>query len=280
MKILLGPRKKSAIRSDKDNKLVAYHEAGHALASFYAPHADPVKQITILPAGRTGGVTLMMPEEDTLCHTKGEMLDSIVVSLGGRVAEELVLGDISTGASNDIQQATRVATDMVTRYGMSELLGTVLYGSEHSRDEIFLGRDFSGGETYSQETAGKIDNEIRRIIDECYGRCTSYISSHLDKLELVASYLLKHETMEGDTFRAAMERVDVKMEDLEAIDEERIRKSEEENRAAAEKRAEEEKKASEQSHSDAEREMFEALGIHLEDTPSASKEEENNEKPE
>ncbi|MBQ8174596.1 MAG: ATP-dependent zinc metalloprotease FtsH [Clostridia bacterium] len=267
MKILLGPRKKSAIRSEKDNRLVAYHEAGHALASFYAPHADPVKQITILPAGRTGGVTLMMPEEDRLGQTKNEMLDSIVVSLGGRVAEELVLGDISTGASNDIQQATRVATDMVTRYGMSELLGTVLYGSEHSRDEIFLGRDFSGGETYSQETAGKIDNEIRRIIDESYQRCKEYIATHLDKLELVASYLLKHETMEAETFRAAMEGADVTMEALEAIDEERARKSEEENRAAAKKRAEEEKKADEQAHSDAEREMFEALGITL-DVPA------------
>ena len=266
MKILLGPRKKSAIRSERDNRLVAYHEAGHALASFYAPKADPVKQITILPAGRTGGVTLMMPEEDRLGQTKGEMLDSIVVSLGGRVAEELVLGDISTGASNDIQQATRVATDMVTRYGMSEALGTVLYGSEHSRDEIFLGRDFSGGETYSQETAGKIDNEIRRIIDECYGRCKDYIASHLEKLELVASYLLKHETMEGETFRAAMEGENVTMEELEAIDAERERKSEEENRAAAEKQADAEKASEEQPYSEAEREMFEALGITLSHT--------------
>ena len=263
MKILLGPRKKSAIRTEKDNRLVAYHEAGHALASFYAPTADPVKQITILPAGRTGGVTLMTPEEDRLGHTKNEMLDSIVVSLGGRVAEELKLGDISTGASNDIQQATRVATDMVTRYGMSELLGTVLYGSEHSRDEIFLGRDFSGGETYSQETAGKIDNEIRRIIDESYQRCKEYISRHLDKLELIASYLLKHETMEGETFRAAMEKDGVTMEELEAIDAERTRKSEEENRLAEEKKAAQEKQRVEGAHSDAEREMFEALGIQL-----------------
>ena len=260
MKILLGPRKKSAIRTEKDNRLVAYHEAGHALASFYAPLANPVKQITILPAGRTGGVTLMVPEEDQLGHTKNEMLDDIVVSLGGRVAEELVLKDISTGASNDIQQATRVATDMVTRYGMSDLLGTVLYGSEHTRDEVFLGRDFSSGDSYSEETAAKIDNEIRRIIDECYQRCKEYIGSHLDKLELVASYLLKHETMEGDTFRAAMESESVTMETLEAIDAERRKKSEEENRIAAENKA---NAPATEERPQAERDMFAHLGIDL-----------------
>ncbi len=267
MKILLGPRKKSAIRTEKDNRLAAYHEAGHALASFYAPKANPVKQITILPAGRTGGVTLMVPEEDQLGRTKNEMLDDIVVSLGGRVAEELVLKDVSTGASNDIQQATRVATDMVTRYGMSDLLGTVLYGSEHSRDEVFLGRDFSAGESYSEETAGKIDSEIRRIISECYDRCRTYISEHLDKLELVVSYLLKNETMEGDTFRAAMENDDATLEMLEAIDAERLQKSEEENRLAAEKKAAEEAEAAKtavegtDSYTDAEKELFANLGF-------------------
>ena len=264
MKILLGPRKKSAIRTEKDNRLVAYHEAGHAVASFYAPLANPVKQITILPAGRTGGVTLMVPEEDHLGQTKNEMLDDIVVSLGGRVAEELILKDISTGASNDIQQATRVATDMVTRYGMSDLLGTVLYGSEHTRDEVFLGRDFSSGDSYSEETAAKIDNEIRRIIDECYQRCKTYVGDHLDKLELVAAYLLKHETMEGETFRAAMEKDGVTMEELEAIDEAREKQSEEENRRAAEQKKEEEAAAQpSEDISDEERELFENLGIAL-----------------
>ncbi len=269
MKILLGPRKKSAIRTEKDNRLCAYHEAGHAVASFCAPLADPVKQITILPAGRTGGVTLMMPEEDQLGQTKNQMLDDIVVCLGGRVAEELVLGDISTGASNDIQQATRVATDMVTRYGMSDRLGTVLYGSEHSSDEVFLGRDFNNSKTYSEETASAIDEEIRRIIDEAHGRCREYIAGHREKLELVAAYLLKHETMEGETFRAAMERDGVTMEDLEAIDAAREQKSAEENQKAAEQKAAEEQARkereagapkSEDTHSE-EEELFDRLGI-------------------
>lgn len=269
MKILLGPRKKSAIRTEKDNRLCAYHEAGHAVASFCAPLADPVKQITILPAGRTGGVTLMMPEEDQLGQTKNQMLDDIVVCLGGRVAEELVLGDISTGASNDIQQATRVATDMVTRYGMSDRLGTVLYGSEHSSDEVFLGRDFNNSKTYSEETASAIDEEIRRIIDEAHGRCREYIAGHREKLELVAAYLLKHETMEGETFRAAMERDGVTMEDLEAIDAVREQKSAEENqKAAAQKAAEEQARKereagapkSDDTHSE-EEELFDRLGI-------------------
>ncbi len=265
MKILLGPRKKSAIRTEEDNRLTAYHEAGHALASFYAPKADPVKQITILPAGQTGGVTLMVPENDKLYHSKNQMLDDIVVSLGGRVAEEIIFGDVSTGASSDIQHATRVATDMVTRYGMSEKLGTVLYGSEHSSDAVFLGRDFNSSRNFSEETAASIDEEIRRIISESHARCMTYVADHRDKLDLVAAYLLKHETMEGETFRAAMERDSVTMEELEAIDAERERKSEEENRVAAEKKAAEEaQKAAEQQndgHSDAERELFAQLGI-------------------
>lgn len=240
MKVLLGPRKKTAVRNEHDNRLAAYHEAGHALASYYAPHADPVKQINILPSGYTGGVTLMVPEEDRLCQSKHEMLDSIVVSLGGRVAEELVMDDISTGASNDIQKATKVATNMVTRYGMSEKLGTVLYGSEHNSDEVFLGRDFTATKAYSEETASAIDAEIRRIIEESYARCKTYISEHMDKLELVAGYLLKHEVMDGDIFKAAMDG-DLTIEQLEEMEAEKQKKSEEENR-----RAEEERKAEEQ----------------------------------
>ena len=282
MKILLGPRKKSAIRTEEDNRLTAYHEAGHALASFYAPKANPVKQITILPAGRTGGVTLMVPEDDKMYHTKNQMLDDIVVSLGGRVAEELIFHDVSTGASSDIQQATHVATDMVTRYGMSEKLGTVLYGSEHSADAVFLGRDFNSSRNFSEETAANIDEEIRRIIRECYARCTSYIGEHLDKLDLVAAYLLKHETMEGETFRAAMERDGVTMEELEAIDEAREKKSEEENRVAAEKNAaEEQKKADEGNQTDAERDMFAHLGMELptEETDKQEKKEDDRNDP-
>ena len=256
MKILLGTRKKSAARTERDNRLVAYHEAGHAVASFYAPKADPVKQITILPAGNTGGVTVRVPGEDSLGRTKNQMLDDIVVALGGRVAEELVLGDISTGASSDIQHATQIATDMVTRYGMSERLGTILYGSEHSRDEVFLGRDFNSSQSHSEKTAAAIDEEIKRFIDECYQRCTAYLAEHREKLELVANYLLRNETMEGDTFEAAMKGEGITLEDLEAIDENRRRESEEENRVAAE-----EKKAEEEEKTEAEREMLRALGL-------------------
>ncbi len=265
MKILLGPRKKSAVRTESDNRLIAYHEAGHAVASFYAPHADPVKQITILPAGNTGGVTVRVPEEDSVMRgTRLRMLDDIVVALGGRVAEEQVIGDISTGASSDIQQATHIATDMVTRYGMSEKLGTVLYGSEHSRDEVFLGRDFNATKAYSEQTATMIDEEIRRIIDECYKRCEMYLSVHREKLDLVAAYLLKHETMEKETFEAAMSREGITMEELEAIDAAREEKSREENRAAAERaaeRAKEEAAAAENRKSNAEEAMFLHLGI-------------------
>ncbi len=271
MKILLGTRKKSAARTESDNRLVAYHEAGHAVASFYAPKADPVKQITILPAGNTGGVTVRVPGEDSLGKTKNQMLDDIVVALGGRIAEELVLGDISTGASSDIQHATRIATDMVTRYGMSDRLGTVLYGSEHSRDEVFLGRDFNSNQSHSEQTAAAIDEEIRRFIDECYQRCTSYLAEHREKLDLVAEYLLRNETMEGDTFAAAMERDGITLEELEAIDEERRRTSEEENRVAAEERKAEEQAAADE-RTNAEREMMRALGI-LPDEDNAQKEE-------
>ncbi len=265
MKILLGPRKKSAVRTESDNRLIAYHEAGHAVASFYAPHADPVKQITILPAGNTGGVTVRVPENDSVMRqTRLRMLDDIVVCLGGRVAEEQVIGDISTGASSDIQQATRIATEMVTRYGMSEKLGTVLYGSEHSSDEVFLGRDFHTTKAYSEQTAAVIDEEIRRLIDESYKRCQQYLSEHREKLDLVANYLLKHETMEADTFRAAMSTEGITMEELEEIDRAREEKSREENRAAAERAAEKEKEAAsaaEGQRTDAEREMFLHLGI-------------------
>ena len=206
MKVILGPKKRAKVRTEYDNKLCAYHEAGHAVASYFCDHSDPVKHITIIPSGSAGGVTLRVPEEDRMVMSRKEMLDDIVVSLGGRVAEQLVLDDISTGASNDIQKATAVARNMVTRYGMSEKLGTVLYGSEHSSDEVFLGRDFSSGKNYSEKTAAEIDDEIRALIDDAYKKCMALLSAHADKLTFVAEFLLKYETMDGDQFLAAMER--------------------------------------------------------------------------
>ena len=244
MKMLLGPQKKAKVRREADNKLCAYHEAGHAVASYYCKHTDPVKHITIIPAGTAGGVTISVPTEDKLGATRNEMLDRIVLALGGRVAEELVLDDISTGASNDINQATAIARNMVTRYGMSDKLGTVLYGSEHSSDEVFLGRDFSSGKTYSEKTASDIDDEIRSIIASSYERCKQYLTEHMDKLTFVAEFLLKYEFMDEDQFKACMESDNPTFEEIDAIAAERRSKSEEENKTAKEnnEKAEEEER--------------------------------------
>ena len=244
MKVLLGPQKKSRVRTEKDNKLVAYHEAGHAVVAHFCEHSDPVKHITIIPAGRTGGVTVRVPLEDRMGATKGEMIDNIRVSLGGRIAEELIMDDISTGASNDIQQATKVAKNMVTRYGMSEKLGTVLYGSEHSSDEVFLGRDFSSGKDYSEKTAAAIDDEVRSIIESAYADAKRILEEHIDRLHFVAQYLLTHESMDGDQFAAAMKE-DATVEELEAIAEAKAEASRRDNEKAAEearRKAEEEAK--------------------------------------
>ena len=237
MKILLGPQKKTRVRTEKDNKLVAYHEAGHAVVAYYCKHTDPIKHITIIPAGRTGGVTIRVPEEDRLGATKGEMLDDIRIALGGRIAEELIMDDISTGASNDIQQATKVARDMVTRYGMSSKLGTVLYGSEHSSDEVFLGRDFSSGKNYSEKIAAEIDDEVRDIIEEAYQEAKVILEAHLERLHFVAQYLLGHESMDGDQFAAAMED-GATVEQLEQIAAEKAEKSRRENEERAKAEAE------------------------------------------
>ena len=244
MKLLLGPQKKTKVRTDADNKLCAYHEAGHAVASFYCKHTDPIKHITIIPAGNTGGVTVSVPTEDRLGKTKGEMLDVIVRALGGRVAEEIVLDDISTGASSDIKQATSIAKQMVTRYGMSDKLGTVLYGSEHSSDEVFLGRDFSSGKNYSEKTAADIDDEIRSIISNSYDRCKEILTTHIDKLRFVAEFLLKNESMDEEQFRAAMEMENPTIESIEDIAFRKKQKSQEENDVAHEnnKKAEEEER--------------------------------------
>lgn len=237
MKVLMGPQKKAKQRREQDNKLCAYHEAGHAVAAFCCPTSDPVKHITIIPAGSAGGVTIRVPEEDRMVQTRNEMIDNIIVCLGGRVAEQLVLDDISTGASNDIQQATKIARAMVERYGMSAKLGTVLYGNEHSSDEVFLGRDFSSGKNYSEKTASEIDDEVRAIIDAAYEKCVFYLQEHMDKLHFVAKYLYDHESMDSDQFRTAMERDNCTVEEIEAIAEEKARESSAENKQQAERNA-------------------------------------------
>ena len=240
MKMLLGPQKKTRVRSPEDNKLCAYHEAGHAVASYFCKYTDPVKHITIIPAGNAGGVTVSRPTKDPFTNSKNEMLDEIILCLGGRVAEEIVLDDISTGASNDIQQATRIASNMVTRYGMSDKLGTVLYGSEHSQDEVFLGRDFSSGKNYSEATAAAIDEEIRGIINSCYERCKQILTENIGKLHFVAEFLLKNESMDEEQFLAAMQMENPTIESIEGILTEKKRKSDEENKIAHEKQAKKE----------------------------------------
>ena len=248
MKMLLGPQKKTKVRTEADNKLCAYHEAGHAVASYYCEHTNPVKHITIIPAGTAGGVTLSVPTEDKMSASRNEMLDELVLSLGGRVAEAIVLDDISTGASSDIQQVTRVARNMVTKYGMSDKLGTVLYGSTSGSDEVFLGRDFSTGKDYSEKTAAEIDDEIRAIVKNAYARCEKILTEHIDKLHFVASFLLKNEFMDEEQFRAAMETDEPTIEQIENIATEKKKKSKEENKTAHEnnRKSEEEAKAREE----------------------------------
>ncbi len=264
MKLLLGPQKKSKLRTDEDNKLCAYHEAGHAVASYFCKHTDPVKHITIIPAGSAGGVTLSVPTEDRMTSSKKQMIDKIVLALGGRVAEEIVLDDISTGASSDIQHATGIARNMVTRYGMSEKLGTVLYGSEHSSDEVFLGRDFSSGKNYSEKTAAEIDDEIRNIINSAYATCKKYLSDNINKLHFVAEFLLKNESMDEEQFKAAMETDNPTIEDIEKIAEEKKKKSEAENKTAHENNAKAEAEAKAKAEAEAaesERIAREAFGF-------------------
>ena len=253
MKMLLGPQKKTRVRSAEDNRLCAYHEAGHAVASYYCKHTDPVKHITIIPAGSAGGVTVSRPTKDPFTSSKNEMLDSIVLSLGGRVAEAIVLDDISTGASSDIQQATRTARNMVTRYGMSDRLGTVLYGSEHSQDEVFLGRDFSSGQGYSEATAAAIDEEVRSIINTCYDRCKEILTNNIEKLHFVAEFLLKNESMDEEQFKAAMEAEAPTIEEIEDIAVEKKRKSDEENRTAHENNERKEEEARRKAEEEAAR---------------------------
>ena len=254
MKLLLGPQKKTRVRTAADNKLCAYHEAGHAVASFYCKHTDPVKLITIIPAGSAGGVTLSVPTEDKMTMSRNAMIDNIILALGGRAAEELVLDDISTGASNDIQRATSIARNMVTRYGMSEKLGTILYDSEHSADEVFLGRDFSSGKNYSEKTASEIDEEIRRIIGDSYNKCKQYLSDNMDKLHFVAQFLLKNESMDEEQFNAAMTIENPTIEEIENIAIEKKNASERENKTAHENNA----KAEEEARKKAEAEAAEA----------------------
>jgi cell division protease FtsH len=197
-KVIAGPEKRSKVISEKEKRLTAYHEAGHALVATMLPNTDPVHMISIIPRGRAGGFTMILPKEDKYYRSKTEMEETLVHLLGGRVAEKLVLDDISTGASNDIQRATKIARGMVTHYGMSDELGPMTYGSDE--DEVFLGRDFSKSKNYSEEVAAKIDNEMRSIIDKAYYKAENLLKENMDKLHKVAEALLEKETLDAEQF--------------------------------------------------------------------------------
>lgn len=200
MKVVAGPEKKSRKVTERERRLTAFHEAGHAVVSKMLPTQDRVHQVSIIPRGRAGGYTLSLPKEDTFFNSKTEMLEEIVSLLGGRVAEQLFLGDISTGASNDIERATNIAKSLVTKYGMSERLGARTFGDQNN--EVFIGLDYGHTVDYSQETAAVIDEEIHKIIDECYKRCTDILNSHRESLTKVAELLLEKEKIEGEEFDA------------------------------------------------------------------------------
>ena len=202
MKVMAGPEKKSRVVTPEEKKLTAYHEAGHAVAGFYCKHHPRVHEITIIPRGQAGGYTMYLPEKDRSYVTKGEMFEDIVSSLGGRVAEQLILEDISTGASNDLQQATNIARQMITKYGFSERLGPVVYGT--SQEETFLGRDFAQGKGYSENTAAEIDSEMRDIIDEAYETCRRTLTEHIDQLHALAKALMEREKLNEQEFNTVM----------------------------------------------------------------------------
>jgi len=202
IKVTMGPEKKSRVRSDKENRLVAFHEAGHAVVSRFLPTQDTIHQISIIPRGMAGGYTMYRPDEDKNFMSKIEMEETIVSLLGGRVAESLVLDDISTGASNDIERASKIAREMVTKYGMSDL-GTITFGS--GQEEVFLGRDFTQTRNFSEETAAKIDAEVKKIIDKAYQTARQILSDNMDKLKTVAGILLEKETIDGDEFAKVFE---------------------------------------------------------------------------
>ena len=195
-RVMAGPERKSKVMSENEKKLTAYHEGGHTLVGMLLPKADPVHKVTIIPRGRAGGYTLMLPKEDRSYATRGELMDKLKVAMGGRVAEEVMLGEISTGASQDIQQASRIVRGMITQYGMSDVLGPIAFG-ESQDHQVFLGRDFNHQRNYSEEVACEIDKEVRRYIEDAYEACRKIITENRDKLELIAQALMERETLEA-----------------------------------------------------------------------------------
>ena len=268
VKVCVGTQKKNRM-TEKEKRNTAIHEAGHAIVAHILPTQDGVRQISIIPSGRALGYTLTPPSEDKYSESKLEMKERIAMMLGGRVAEEIMFGDYTGGASNDIQRATEVARKMVTVYGMSEELGTIRYGSQHS--EVFLGRDFGSTPDYSDATAAKIDAEIKKIVDSSYAMAKEILTTNKEKLDFIADFLLKHEVMDEEQFALAMKE-GVTMEEVENLVTEKKRRSEEENRRRLEKlKAEEE--AKKQAVIDARRRMEAELGLGDDDEETTENEE-------
>jgi len=202
-RVIAGTEKRSRIISEFEKKIVAYHEAGHALVGYLLPHTDPVHKVSIIPRGRAGGYTLMFPEEDRYYMTRSELLDRVSMLLAGRVSEQIVLNEISTGAQNDLERATSIVRQMIMEYGMSDALGPITLGKKH--DQVFLGRDLARDRDFSEEIAKAIDHEIRRIIESCYQKAQDIIENNRDKLELIAQSLLERETLDAEEIKALME---------------------------------------------------------------------------
>lgn len=230
IKVIVGPKKTSRVISEREKKITAFHEAGHAVITQLLKTQDDVHQISIIPSGRAGGYTLSLPQEDKMYMSKLEMEEEIISLLGGRVAEQLVIGDITTGASNDIERATKMARSMVTKYGMSENLGPVVYGTGH--DEVFLGKEFGSTRDYSERIASDIDGEIRRIIGTAYKKAEEILGANRNKLDFTANYLIEHETMDGEQFALVMSTDEPTVEALEEIEKKKSEKSNAENRDA------------------------------------------------
>ena len=214
IKVIAGPEKKSKVVTEREKKLTAYHEAGHAITTYFCTTQDKVHQVSIIPRGMAGGYTMSLPEHDKSFMSKKEMLDNIITLLGGRVAEKLILDDISTGASNDLERSTAIARNMVTRYGFSDKLGPMVYGTNQS--EVFLGRDFNSSHNYSETVAAEIDAEMRDILEDSYQKATDILNDNMDKLHYLAKYLMKYEKIDGETFINIMK--DEYMEDLDKVD--------------------------------------------------------------
>ncbi len=252
IKIAVGKQKRSHKIKPAEKLKTAYHEAGHAILAYFLPTQDPVRQISIIPSGRALGYTLNPPVEDKYSVYKNELKENIAMLLGGRAAEEIVFGDVSGGASNDIQRATKIARDMVTVYGMSEKLGTIRYAGDHGDDEVFLGRDFNTTKSISDQTAALIDEEIKAIVDEAYAKAKEVLSMMRDKLDFIAEFLVKNEIMDDEQFIAAMEADEPTQDEVEAIGEEKRRRSEEENKLREAAEAEARKKDEEEAKKRAE----------------------------